>query len=153
MGIEIGPWGDKEEWTEQFRRVITERLGIATGGEPYHDIRFNLMAVVPDKRISLVRQVKLLKANRNIILQSVHKIIESSITAERASLLVSSSNMSTGSFTTSSGGTDNSLSLSSDYANLSSKDIKKLVSDMTSTSDDDFFNEPGKIFNELGYKL
>jgi len=28
----IGPWGENEEWTEKFRRVITERLGIATGG-------------------------------------------------------------------------------------------------------------------------
>lgn len=27
-----GPWGENEEWTEKFRRVITERLGIATGG-------------------------------------------------------------------------------------------------------------------------
>jgi len=27
-----GPWGEHEEWTEKFRRVITERLGIATGG-------------------------------------------------------------------------------------------------------------------------
>ena len=28
----LGPWGENEEWTEKFRRVITERLGIATGG-------------------------------------------------------------------------------------------------------------------------
>ena len=27
-----GPWGEHEEWTEKFRRVITERLGMATGG-------------------------------------------------------------------------------------------------------------------------
>jgi len=65
--IYLGPWDEKEDWTEQFRRVITERLGIATGGEPYHDIRFNLMAVVPDKRVSLVRRVKLLKTNRLVI--------------------------------------------------------------------------------------
>lgn len=67
MFIYLGPWDEKEDWTEQFRRVITERLGIATGGEPYHDIRFNLMAVVPDKRVSLVRRVKLLKTNRLVI--------------------------------------------------------------------------------------
>ena len=44
-----GPWQDGEDWTEQFRRVISERLGGRAGGEPYHDIRFSLMAVVPDK--------------------------------------------------------------------------------------------------------
>jgi hypothetical protein len=27
-----GPWGEQEEWTEKFRRVISERLGMATGG-------------------------------------------------------------------------------------------------------------------------
>lgn len=32
MLIFPGPWGENEEWTEKFRRVITERLGIATGG-------------------------------------------------------------------------------------------------------------------------
>ena len=28
----LGPWGEHEEWTEKFRQVITDRLGIATGG-------------------------------------------------------------------------------------------------------------------------
>ena len=28
----IGPWERDEYWTEKFRRVITERLGMATGG-------------------------------------------------------------------------------------------------------------------------
>ncbi len=27
-----GPWGENEDWTEKFRRVISERLGMATGG-------------------------------------------------------------------------------------------------------------------------
>ncbi|ODM99954.1 Ubiquitin carboxyl-terminal hydrolase calypso [Orchesella cincta] len=133
--IDHGPWDDKEEWTEQFRRVITERLGIATGGEPYHDIRFNLMAVVPDKRVSLVRRVKLLKTNRNIILESVQKVIQSSI-AEKANQLVSTTSFNSG-----------LDSLSLDYSNLSSKDIKKLVSDMTNSCDD-FFTEPDECKND-----
>jgi ubiquitin carboxyl-terminal hydrolase BAP1 len=58
-----GPWGEKEDWTEKFRRVITDRLGIATG-EQYHDIRFNLMAVVPDRRLALTHKLKMLKTNR-----------------------------------------------------------------------------------------
>lgn len=36
----LGPLDQNEDWTEKFRWVITERLGIATGGEPYHDIRY-----------------------------------------------------------------------------------------------------------------
>jgi ubiquitin carboxyl-terminal hydrolase BAP1 len=35
--IDHGPVS--EDWTENFRQVIIDRLGIATGGEPYHDIR------------------------------------------------------------------------------------------------------------------
>ncbi|XP_043206287.1 ubiquitin carboxyl-terminal hydrolase calypso-like [Amphibalanus amphitrite] len=59
--IDHGPWGADEEWTDKFRRVISDRLGIATSGQPYHDIRFNLMSVVSDRRITLTRRLKLLK--------------------------------------------------------------------------------------------
>lgn len=59
-----GPWAEGEDWTEKFLRVITERLGMATGGEPYHDIRFNLMAVVPDKITAHRQKLTLLKQNR-----------------------------------------------------------------------------------------
>ena len=31
-----GPWDKNEEWTEKFRNVITERLGMATGGFVTH---------------------------------------------------------------------------------------------------------------------
>ena len=30
-----GPWENNEDWTEKFRRVISERLGMATGGCVY----------------------------------------------------------------------------------------------------------------------
>lgn len=33
-----GPWAEEEDWTDKFRRVMSERLGIDTG-EQYHDIR------------------------------------------------------------------------------------------------------------------
>lgn len=46
-------------------RVIQERIGSATaGGEQYHDIRFSLMAVVPDKRMALRHRLNLLKTNK-----------------------------------------------------------------------------------------
>ncbi|CAL4088782.1 unnamed protein product, partial [Meganyctiphanes norvegica] len=73
--IDHGPWEDGEDWTEKFRRVITERLGIATGGEPYHDIRFNLMAVVPDKITAYRRKLNGLKKNRQTVLEALHTFI------------------------------------------------------------------------------
>lgn len=27
-----GPWGEDEEWTDKARRVIMERIGLATAG-------------------------------------------------------------------------------------------------------------------------
>ncbi|XP_049769281.1 ubiquitin carboxyl-terminal hydrolase calypso isoform X2 [Schistocerca cancellata] len=73
--MDHGPWGEKEDWTEKFRRVITDRLGI-TAGEPYHDIRFNLMAVVPDRRIALTRKIKMLKTNRQIVLEALQQLVK-----------------------------------------------------------------------------
>ncbi|KAK8387375.1 hypothetical protein O3P69_018156 [Scylla paramamosain] len=73
--IDHGPWQPGEDWTEKFRRVITERLGIATGGEPYHDIRFNLMAVVPDKITALRRKLSALRRNRETILEALHQFV------------------------------------------------------------------------------
>uniref|UniRef100_A0A1A8CR32 Ubiquitin carboxyl-terminal hydrolase BAP1 n=1 Tax=Nothobranchius kadleci TaxID=1051664 RepID=A0A1A8CR32_NOTKA len=69
--IDHGPWGEDEEWTDKARRVIMERIGLATAGEPYHDIRFNLMAVVPDRRMKYESKLEFLKKNRQTILEGV----------------------------------------------------------------------------------
>lgn len=61
-----GPWEPHEDWTDKFRRVMSERLGIDTG-EQYHDIRFNLMAVVPDRRLAISDKLKALQENKNIL--------------------------------------------------------------------------------------
>lgn len=74
--IDHGPWEKDEYWTEKFRRVITERLGMATGGEPYHDIRFNLMAVVPDKRQLYEHKLATLKTNRQIVLEALQQMVK-----------------------------------------------------------------------------
>ena len=29
--IDHGPWGENEHWTEKFRNVISERIGMSTG--------------------------------------------------------------------------------------------------------------------------
>ncbi|PSN41328.1 Ubiquitin carboxyl-terminal hydrolase calypso, partial [Blattella germanica] len=73
--MDHGPWGEKEDWTEKFRRVIADRLGIATG-EQYHDIRFNLMAVVPDRRLALTHKLKILKTNRQIVLEALQQLVK-----------------------------------------------------------------------------
>ncbi|GFY55470.1 ubiquitin carboxyl-terminal hydrolase BAP1 [Trichonephila inaurata madagascariensis] len=73
--IDHGPCGE-DDWTEKFRLVMTERLGIATGGEPYHDIRFNLMAVVPDRRIAYEHKLRTLKTNRQIVLEALQQLVK-----------------------------------------------------------------------------
>ncbi|XP_067271742.1 ubiquitin carboxyl-terminal hydrolase BAP1 isoform X2 [Pseudorasbora parva] len=77
--IDHGPWGEEEEWTDKARRVIMERIGLATAGEPYHDIRFNLMAVVPDRRIKYESKLDVLKRNRQIILEGLQQVREKKV--------------------------------------------------------------------------
>jgi len=74
--IDHGPWGENEDWTEQFRRVIGERLG---GPSPhYHDIRFSLMAVVPDHRpLGLRNSLALLKCHREVLAEAFGKFVDS----------------------------------------------------------------------------
>uniref|UniRef100_A0A8C7QEN5 Ubiquitin carboxyl-terminal hydrolase n=1 Tax=Oncorhynchus mykiss TaxID=8022 RepID=A0A8C7QEN5_ONCMY len=73
--IDHGPWGEEEEWTDKARRVIMERIGLATAGEPYHDIRFNLMAVVPDRRVKYESKLEILKRNRQMVLEGLQQLI------------------------------------------------------------------------------
>ncbi|XP_063979192.1 ubiquitin carboxyl-terminal hydrolase calypso [Diachasmimorpha longicaudata] len=73
--VDHGPWKEHEEWTEQFRRVITDRLGISTG-EQLQDIRFNLMAVVPDRRLALSHKLTMLKTNRQIVLEALQQLVK-----------------------------------------------------------------------------
>ncbi|XP_029538255.2 ubiquitin carboxyl-terminal hydrolase BAP1-like [Oncorhynchus nerka] len=73
--IDHGPWGEEEEWTDKARRVIMERIGLATAGEPYHDIRFNLMAVVPDRRVKYEAKLEILKRNRQMVLEGLQQLI------------------------------------------------------------------------------
>ncbi|XP_015917478.1 ubiquitin carboxyl-terminal hydrolase BAP1 [Parasteatoda tepidariorum] len=73
--IDHGPYGE-DDWTEKFRHVMTERLGLATAGEPYHDVRFNLMAVVPDRRIAYEQKLRTLKTNRQIVLEALQQLVK-----------------------------------------------------------------------------
>jgi len=62
--IDHGPFDPKEGWTEKFRRVIKKRLfdnNLAGDGTMADDIRYNLMAVVPDRRLYLKTQIQNMK--------------------------------------------------------------------------------------------
>ncbi|XP_013164736.1 PREDICTED: ubiquitin carboxyl-terminal hydrolase calypso isoform X2 [Papilio xuthus] len=68
-----GPWASDEDWTDKFRRVMAERLG-RDAGEQVHDIRFNLMAVVPDRRIALTQKLQSLEMNQKRVKEAISKI-------------------------------------------------------------------------------
>ena len=72
--LDHGPVGD--DWTEKLRSVITSRLGIATGGEPYHDIRFALMALVPDTTTGLQSKLEMLKTNKQIVIKALRQMLK-----------------------------------------------------------------------------
>ena len=72
--IDHGPWAEHENWTEKCRRVVSERLNIASGDHS-HEIRFNLMTVVPDRRLAISRKLKILNANKEIVLDAIQKLV------------------------------------------------------------------------------
>lgn len=78
--MDHGPWEEGEEWTDKFRRVMADRLGISTGEQ---DIRFNLMAVVPDRRIGITRKLKMLKTNQSIVTAALEKLLSNTTKAVR----------------------------------------------------------------------
>lgn len=81
-----GPWKDAEDWTDKFRCTMEERLGISSGEQ---DIRFNLMAVVPDRRIAITHKLKMLRTNKTIVTAALEKLI----TAKSPHLVPSTSNI------------------------------------------------------------
>ncbi|XP_018574403.1 ubiquitin carboxyl-terminal hydrolase calypso [Anoplophora glabripennis] len=71
--IDHGPCNDME-WTDKFRSVITDRLGITA--DEYNEIRFNLMAVVPDRRLAIQHKLKMLRTNKQIVLDALQHIVK-----------------------------------------------------------------------------
>lgn len=67
---------EDEYWTEKFRKVIRQRLERETQPSEgqTHDIRYNLMAVVPDKRVNYLNKLNILKTNRHIVLEALQEI-------------------------------------------------------------------------------
>ncbi|XP_053671269.1 ubiquitin carboxyl-terminal hydrolase calypso [Anopheles nili] len=91
--MDHGPWGEKEAWTDKFRRVMSDRLGITTGEQ---DIRFNLMAVVPDRRIAITHKLKMLRTNQTIVSAALEKLLKSEKKESSSSVATSSSTRALG---------------------------------------------------------
>lgn len=70
--MDHGTWDENEEWTDKFRRVITNRIENSNGEQ---DIRFNLMAVVPDRRISISHKLNILRRNKEIVEEALEKLV------------------------------------------------------------------------------
>lgn len=72
--IDHGPLIEGENWTEQFRKLINDRFQEAAKEE----IRFNLMAVIPDKRIKISYYLEFLNLKRLFIslLFKLHELEE-----------------------------------------------------------------------------
>ena len=77
--VDHGPIPVGADWTEMFRRIITQRLAQETNScnsdSISPDIRYNLMAVVPDKRVTLTNRLNNLKSNRHIVLEALEKMM------------------------------------------------------------------------------
>uniref|UniRef100_A0A8C7P4Y1 Ubiquitin carboxyl-terminal hydrolase n=1 Tax=Oncorhynchus mykiss TaxID=8022 RepID=A0A8C7P4Y1_ONCMY len=54
--IDHGPWGEEEEWTDKARRVIMERIGLATAGVKYES------------------KLEILKRNRQMVLEGLQQV-------------------------------------------------------------------------------
>lgn len=71
--IDHGTCNDMD-WTDKFRSVITNRLGITA--DEYNEIRFNLMAVVPDRRLAIHHKLKMLRTNKQIVLDALQQLLK-----------------------------------------------------------------------------
>lgn len=58
--------------------------------EPYHDIRFNLMAVVPDRRMKYESKLHILKVNRQTVLEALQQVREEKVKSHISFLITSS---------------------------------------------------------------
>ncbi|XP_035785459.1 ubiquitin carboxyl-terminal hydrolase calypso-like [Anopheles albimanus] len=112
--MDHGPWDEKEAWTDKFRRVMSDRLGITTGEQ---DIRFNLMAVVPDRRIAITHKLKMLRTNQTIVSAALEKLLKSE-KKEQTTASSGSSVKKEGEGTTVKQEPESPVKLSSEYSEL-----------------------------------
>ena len=68
LPIDHGPWDEKEEWTDLFQRIVSERLARSP------DCLFNLMAVVPDPIPEISEKLKSLQTKLDEFLEHAIKL-------------------------------------------------------------------------------
>lgn len=71
--IDHGPINE-QDWTDKFRQVMSDRLSITS--DEYNEIRFNLMAVVPDRRLAIHHKLKMLRTNKQIVLDALQHLVK-----------------------------------------------------------------------------
>lgn len=91
--IDHGPWRENEEWTDKFKRVIKDRLGMAKAEASNSDIRYNLMAVVPDKRLAIVQRLNLLKNDKSLVAEALQQMAKKSDSSDSDALLCAEKNL------------------------------------------------------------
>ena len=74
--IDHGPWGEQEEWTDLFRRIISHRLASA------QDILFNLMAVVKDPIPHISERLRTLQTEQMELLEQATQLAKEKAMAE-----------------------------------------------------------------------
>lgn len=91
--IDHGSIGEDETFAEKFRRIILDRipqqqqkenkmnsqlrkLQTDMNTQVNEDIRYSLMAVVPDRRKENLKRLKLLKSKRQILLQIIENLVK-----------------------------------------------------------------------------
>lgn len=78
--IDHGPIGSNERFSEKFRQIILQRIPQQNSGQTNdgsvncEDIRYSLMAVVPDRRIANRNKLQNLKQSRSFLLQTVQSM-------------------------------------------------------------------------------
>lgn len=73
--IDHGPLSEDEAWHDMARRVINTRISMATGGEQCHDIRYNLMAVVPSQIDLYMSQLKSLLSDHKVLCNAIDEAL------------------------------------------------------------------------------
>lgn len=132
-----GPWKDAEDWTDKFRCTMEERLGISTNGE--QNILFNLMAVVPDRRIAITNKLNMLRTNKTI----VSAALETLITAKSPHLLPSTSSVEVKKEPPTESDTDTMAATTSAETGVTS--IKKPTPDNTVKKETDAHDSDGDV--------
>lgn len=91
--IDHGPWRENEEWTDKFKRVIKDRLGMAKAEASNSDIRYNLMAVVPDKRLAILQRLNLLKNDKSVVTEALQQMAKKLDSADSDTMLSAEKNL------------------------------------------------------------